>query len=357
MLSLGCIARIQEPCFRGRFGLAKEIRVAVDAFGGDHAPVEIVKGAVQAGALDAAVQVILVGKKETIRNELGGLDYVPPSVTIQHASEVVDMEDPASWSIKQKSDSSIAVAARLVKEGQAEACVSAGNTGAVTSAALLIMGRLPGVLRPAIGVHIPAANRPVFLLDAGANADCKPKNLVQFAKMAHIYLEKVSGIENPSISTLSIGEERGKGNELVRRAYGLLEHCGLNFIGNSEGKDIALGKSDIVVCDGFTGNVVLKLMEGTVHLLFSQMQNSFASTVRGRLGGALLRSELRGLKRKLDYEEYGGTPLFGVSGVCIICHGGSKAKAIKNAVGVAAKTVRENVTGAIAAEIRKEVDD
>jgi glycerol-3-phosphate acyltransferase PlsX len=337
--------------------LQKEIRVAVDAFGGDNAPSEIVKGAVQAGMADPAIRIILVGKEDVIQQELAQLDLKQVNVTIRHASEIVDMEDSASWSIKAKKDSSIAVAARLVKEKQAEACVSAGNTGAVTSASLLIMGRLPGLSRPAIGIHIPTAARSVFLLDAGANADCKPKNLAQFAGMAHIYLEKVSGIKDPSVSLLSIGQERGKGNELVREAYGLLEKCGLNFIGNAEGGDIPKGKSDIVVCDGFTGNVVLKLMEGTVHLLFSQMQSVFKSSISGKLAGVLLKPELRKLKRSLDYEEYGGTPLFGVNGVCIICHGSSKAKAIKNAVGVAAKTVREDVTGAIAAEVGKEAKD
>ena len=337
--------------------MQEEIRVAVDAFGGDYAPSEIVIGAVQACILDPGIQVILVGNEELIRNELDQLDHQQVNVVIRHASEIVDMEDPASRSIKAKKDSSIAVAARLVKEKEAEACVSAGNTGAVASASLLIMGRLPGLSRPAIGIHIPAATRSVFLLDAGANADCKPKNLVQFAKMADIYLEKVAGIKDPSVSILSIGEERGKGNELVREAYGLLEESGLNFIGNAEGGDIPRGKSDIVVCDGFTGNVVLKLMEGTVHLLFSQMKESFAATLRGKLGAALLRPEFKKLKRKLDPEEYGGTPLFGVDGVCIICHGSSKAKAIKNAVRVAAKTVRENVTQAIAAEIGKEAAD
>ncbi len=337
--------------------MQKKIRVAVDAMGGDYAPSEIIKGAVSAGALDPGIQIVLVGKEEVIKKELTQLNQEQVEIEIQNASEVVDMDDPASWSIKRKRDSSIAVAATLVKKKKADACVSAGNTGAVTSASLLLMGRLPGLSRPAIGINVPAATKSVFLLDVGATADCKPKNLLQFAKMAHIYLEKVIGVKNPSVGILSIGEEKGKGNELIREAYKLLEKSGLNFMGNIEGRDILEGRNDIVVCDGFTGNVALKLMEGVVHLIFGEIKKVTQNSFMGQLGGVLLKPKLKELKKQLDHEEYGGAPLLGVDGVCVICHGSSKAKAVKNAVGAAAKTVRENVTAAIAAEIGKEGKD
>jgi glycerol-3-phosphate acyltransferase PlsX len=335
-------------------GLQKEINVAIDVMGGDYAPSEIVKGAVSASKLHPGVKIILVGKQEVIESELAGFEDVFPAIRIEPASEVVYMDDRASWSVKSKRNSSIAVGARLVQENVADAFISAGNTGAVASASLLIMGRVPGVTRPAIGIIVPVPKRSVLLLDAGATADCKPENLVQFAKMAHIYMERVLDIKNPSLGLLSIGEEKGKGNELTQHAYSLLEKTGLNFAGNVEGQDIPLGKTDIVVCDGFTGNVVLKLMEGVVNFLFSQIKDITEQSIRTELGGILLKPKLRELKRKLDYEEYGGAQLLGVDGVCIICHGSSKAKAIKNAVGVAAKTVRKQVVEEIKKEIAKE---
>lgn len=337
--------------------MRKTIKIAIDAMGGDYAPSEVVKGAVSAGKSDSGIIIILVGKKEALENEISNTGDDISNIQILHAPEVIDMDDRASWSVKDKRDSSIAVGARLVKENKADAFISAGNTGAVTSAALLLIGRVPGVSRPAIGIIIPSIDKSVLLLDAGATIDCKPRNLVQFAKMANIYMTRVLNVERPSIGLLSVGEEKGKGNDLVQKTYGLLEKTDLNFVGNVEGRDIPLPRTDVVVCDGFTGNVVLKLMEGMAGLLFSQITKMAKESVWAALGGMLLKPKFAGLKKRLDYEEYGGALLLGVDGVCVICHGSSKAKAIKNAVGVAAKTVREQVVEEIKKEIAKEEED
>jgi len=337
--------------------LSQAVTVALDAMGGDYAPSEIIKGAVLASSLESDINIMLIGREEVLRDELAKLGDNFTGIQIKDASEVVDMNDSASWSVRRKSNSSIAVCAKLVKEKHADALVSAGNTGAVTSAALIILGRLPGVSRPAIGITVPSEKKPVFVLDAGATVDCKPKNLMQFAKMACIYTERVIGADNPSIGLLSVGEEEGKGNKLTLESFKLLEKANLNFVGNVEGGDIPSGKTDIVVCDGFTGNVVLKLMEGVAGLLFSEIKRVMQTSFTTKAAGAILKPNLIELKKSLDYEEYGGAPLLGVDGVCIICHGSSKEKAIGNAVKVAAKTVRERVVEEIKEEIAKEEEN
>jgi len=337
--------------------LSQAVTVALDAMGGDYAPSEIIKGAVLASSLESDINIMLVGRKEVLKDELAKLGDNFTGIQIKDASEVVDMNDSASWSVRRKSNSSITVCAKLVKEKYANALVSAGNTGAVTSAALIILGRLPGVSRPAIGITVPSEKKPVFILDAGATVDCKPKNLMQFAKMARIYTERVMGADNPSIGLLSVGEEEGKGNKLTLESFKLLEKANLNFVGNVEGGDVPSGKTDIVVCDGFTGNVVLKLMEGVAGLLFSEIKRVMQTSFAAKAAGAILKPSLLELKKSLDYEEYGGAPLLGVDGVCIICHGSSKEKAIGNAVKVAAKTVRERVVEEIKEEIAKEEED
>jgi len=337
--------------------LSQAVTVALDAMGGDYAPSEIIKGAVLASSLESDINIMLIGREEVLRDELAKLGDNFTGIQIKDASEVVDMNDSASWSVRRKSNSSIAVCAKLVKEKHADALVSAGNTGAVTSAALIILGRLPGVSRPAIGITVPSEKKPVFILDAGATVDCKPKNLMQFAKMARIYTERVMGADNPSIGLLSVGEEEGKGNKLTLESFKLLEKANLNFVGNVEGGDVPSGKTDIVVCDGFTGNVVLKLMEGVAGLLFSEIKRVMQTSFAAKAAGAILKPSLLELKKSLDYEEYGGAPLLGVDGVCIICHGSSKEKAIGNAVKVAAKTVRERVVEEIKEEIAKEEED
>lgn len=310
--------------------------------GGDYAPHEIIRGTVFVAQEHSDVQFILVGPPEVVRDELAGS---PPSknISVEAASDVVEMGEQAAWSIRSKSNSSIVVGVRLVKEERADAFVSAGNTGAAVSAVLLTYGRIKGISKPAIAVVVPTPVRPVVLLDVGATADCKAGNLLQFARMGSVYATKILGVANPSVGLLSIGEEKSKGNELVQVAHGLLEKSGLNFVGNVEGKDISAGKTDVVVCDGFTGNVALKLMEGLAEMIFSEVKQVIGESVVSKLGGLLLAPGLRELKRKLDYEEYGGAQLLGVDGVCIIAHGGSKARAIKNAIRLAIQTVSEGV--------------
>jgi len=331
----------------------KMVRIAVDAMGGDYAPEEIVKGAILAAKEETGVELTLVGRLDILEDKLTGFD-APGNITIEAAPEVIEMGENPSWAVRAKKNSSIVVGMKLVQEKKGDAIVSAGNTGAVVGAAFLILGRIKGISKPAIATIIPTPSKPVLLLDVGATTDCKPQNIFQFAKMGQAYLTNVLRIENPSIGILSIGEERGKGNELVQEAYGLLEKSKLKFIGNVEGRDILFGKADIVVCDGFTGNVALKLMEGMAEMFFSKVKSTITESFASRLGGLLLAPGLKKLKRKLDYQEYGGAQLLGINGVCIISHGSSKAKAIKNSIRLAADTVRKDVVLAIKESIEND---
>lgn len=327
----------------------RRITVAVDAMGGDYAPVEIVRGAILASQ-ELDLDIILVGLENRLQKELG--DLSSSRIRIAPASEVVEMGEEAARAIRTKKNSSIAVAARLCKEGKADALVSAGNTGAVMAAALLMLGRISGISRPAIAVVIPTPNKPVLLLDVGANVDSKAKNLLQFAHMGSAYAKKVLGVSEPVIGLLNVGKERGKGSGLIKKAHFLLEHSGLNFIGNLEGQDIPYAGADVVVCDGFAGNIVLKALEGMVDLVFSQLKTTFKKSLSSKFGALFLSPGLTSLKKHLDYEEYGGAQLLGVNGVCIISHGGSKAKAIKNAIRIAAQTVAANVVSEIVRDIK-----
>lgn len=320
----------------------KKVIVAVDGMGGDFAPAEIVKGIYLAAQADTGAHFFLVGRTETLEKELDKLAPLD-NVSLKQASDVVKMGDYTPLMLRSKGDTSIAVGLRLVKEKQADAFVSAGDTGAVMSASLLTLGRLKGVLRPAIAIVIPTPQRPVVLLDAGANADYKPENMVQFAQIGSAYASKILGVANPTIGLLNIGEEEKKGSVLVQNTYHLLKETNLNFVGSVEGTDIPQGKVDVVVTDGFTGNVVLKLLEGAAEMLFSEVKSVVNSSLKTRIGGYFLASGLRELKQKLDHEEYGGAQLLGTNGVTIISHGSSKAKAVKNAAALAAKTVRQGV--------------
>lgn len=321
------------------------LTIAVDAMGGDCAPHEIVKGAYNAACELKTAKIILVGEPKAIEIELKRLGKKEElaNLEIQIASDVIEMDEEAAWSIRSKSNSSIVVGTRLVKDGKADAFVSAGNTGAVVSASLLTFGRIKGISRPAIAIVVPTPYKPVVVLDVGATADCKPEYLLQFAQMGSLFTRKILKLENPLIGLLSIGEEKSKGNELVVAAHKLISLSNLNFYGNVEGKDIPVGKVDVVVCDGFTGNVVLKLMEGLVGTIFKQIKLTSGRSVISKIGGLLLKPALKDLIKQLDHEEYGGAQLLGVNGVCIISHGSSSKKAIKNAIKVAAKTVSENL--------------
>lgn len=321
---------------------SKQIVVAIDAMGGDNSPSQNILGTVLAAkASGDKVKFILVGDEQAINYELTA--DLPKNVEIKHASDMIEMKDHPVKSIKKKTDSSLVVAAKMVKEGQVDALVTAGNTGAATAAGLLIIGRIEGIDRPAIAAIFPTDKGFSFILDVGANADCKPDNLVDFAKMGEIYVRQMKGVDRPTVSLLSIGEERSKGNLLTTKAYELLEETALNFKGNIEGRDLPTGVVDIIVCDGFTGNIALKLMEGVAVAILKTVKISVSRTLRGRLGAFLALSGLKELKERLDPDTYGGSPLLGVNGVVMIAHGSSTPKAISNAALAAAYAVEQGV--------------
>lgn len=320
------------------------MRVAIDAMGGDHAPAEIVRGALL-GAAAWGAEVLLVGDAARIEPLLPSPR--PPGVEVVHAPGAIPMDAPPIEAVKRGKDASIVVAARLVKEGKADALVSAGSTGAAMAAALLTWGRIRGIDRPAIGTVLPTLNGACIILDVGANVDCRPGHLVHFGLMGTVYAERVLGISNPRVGLLNIGEEATKGNDLALEAYPRLAGSGFRFVGNVEGRDILPGRADVVVCDGFVGNVVLKFGEGMAHVLFDLIRQAVHRDWRSRLGGYLLRGALRDVYRRMDYTEYGGAPLLGVQGVCIISHGASNAKAVKNAVRAAVEAAGQNLVRAI----------
>ncbi|RJP56502.1 MAG: phosphate acyltransferase PlsX [Candidatus Auribacter fodinae] len=313
------------------------MRIAIDAMGGDYAPEAVVLGVIE--ALDVVgdrCKLVLVGDEERIKQILDkhgvGHDKRPEIV---HAPEVVGMDESPSISLKRKKRSSIAVCASLAKSGEVDALVSAGNTGAVVAATKLRLRFLRGVERPAIATPIPTPKGITVMLDAGANVDSKPYNLLQFAGMGACYSKLIFGIENPKIGILSIGEEEGKGNELTKETFNLLKNSGLNFIGNVEGRDIFTHKADVVVTDGFVGNVVLKVTEGVHRTFKTMLKEAISKSILSKLGGLLIAPAFKDVTRRGDYEEYGGAPLLGVDGISIICHGSSSPKAIKNAVRIA----------------------
>lgn len=314
------------------------MRIAVDAMGGDYAPVEIVRGAEEA-VRSRVGEVILVGREKEIKEHLS---CFPPKkgISIVHADEVIEMNEQPAGALRKKKNASISVATRLVKEGKADALVSAGNTGAQMAAALLILGRIPGIQRPAIATVIPTLKNGKLLLDVGANVDCKSQNLLQFAKMGSLYARKILEISSPAVGLLNIGTESSKGNDLTLETYELLKTTTLNFKGNVEARDIFLGNFDVIVCDGFVGNAILKFGEGIVGTLFQLLQEEINSGLRHKFGSLLIAPALRKITRFLDYTEYGGAPLLGVQGVSIISHGSSNALAIKNAIKLAVDCVR-----------------
>jgi glycerol-3-phosphate acyltransferase PlsX len=314
------------------------INIAVDAMGGDHAPISEVDGALRAvKSLD--LRVTLVGRENLIREELdkhGRWEHLP--ISIVHASEVITMEDSAAKAMRAKKDSSIRVAARLVRDGEAAGVVSAGNTGAVMATAKTVQGMIKGVERPALATAFPTLKgTPTVLVDVGANVDSTPEMLAQFAFMGNIYSRAIFSIHRPRVGLLSIGEEEHKGNGLTHATTPLLKQLPLHFIGNVEGRDLYTGLADVIVCDGFIGNVALKVSEGLIEVFKHMMKESLSATIMRQVGSVLAKNGFMELKRRTDYSEYGGAPLLGVKGVCIICHGRSNANAIKNAIRVAAE--------------------
>ncbi len=308
-------------------------RIALDAMGGDHAPDEIIKGALLAASEFPETEIILVGKEEVVREKLGAAS--PSNISIVDAREVVVMED-TKLGMARKRNSSIRVCATLVAEGKADSMVSAGHTGATWTSAYKVLGTIIGVDRPALTALLPnVTGRETILLDVGAQVSSTSLQLRQFAVMGHFYAQMVLGIEAPRIGLISIGEEEGKGSDLTRETFRVLKDTGLNFIGNAEGRDIYNGNADVVVCDGFTGNVVLKASEALAEMVFRMMKQEASKSLTRKIGGALLKPALRSMKKRTDYSEYGGAPLLGVKGGCIVCHGRSNAKAMKNAIRVA----------------------
>ncbi|MEW6325325.1 MAG: phosphate acyltransferase PlsX [Nitrospirota bacterium] len=327
--------------------------MAVDAMGGDNAPAAIVDGALLA-CRELGIAITLVGDEYLLREELSrrpDADRLP--LTIHHASQRVAMDEQPSQVVRRKRDSSIWVATELVKKGQAAAVVSAGNTGASMATALFLLGQVRGVERPAIATLLPTLFGPCLLLDVGANVDCKPHHLLQFAIMGHIYVEGLLGRPSPKLGLLSIGEEETKGNELTKEAFKLLKESSLNFIGNVEGRDIYAGGADVVVCDGFIGNVALKVSEGLASTILKLLRREIAAARWGKLGYLLLRPAFSRFQKRVDYAEYGGAPLLGVNGVSIICHGRSSARAIRNAVRVAQECVQQELHIKIRAELER----
>jgi phosphate acyltransferase len=311
------------------------IKIAIDAMGGDSAPHAEVQGAVQA-AQEYQVGVVLVGIEERIKEELRKYRTQNLPIEIVHASEIITMNEPVSTAVRKKKDSSLRVAAKLVREGRAAGIVSAGNTGACMAVIKLVAGSLSAVDRPALAAILPTAKgRPAILVDVGANVDCKPNHLVQFAIMGEIFSRTILGNLRPRIGLLSIGEEDIKGNELTKEVFGLLKTAPLNFVGNVEGREVFKGETDVIVCDGFIGNVALKVSEGLTEMIMLLLKKDLASHVSSQIGALLSRKAYQSFKARVDYSEYGGALLLGIKGVAIICHGRSTAKAIKNAIRVA----------------------
>jgi glycerol-3-phosphate acyltransferase PlsX len=326
------------------------VTIALDAMGGDHFPRPEVEGALQA-AKSFDVKVILVGREEALRKELDrhpGWESLP--VEIRHASEQITMDDSAGKAVRAKKDSSIRVASRLVKAGEAEGMVSAGNTGAVMATAKMVQGMLRGVDRPALASAFPTVTGgSAIMLDVGANVDCTPKMLAQFAVMGNAYARMILKHSEPRVGLLSIGEEEHKGNSLTHEAFPLLKALRhVNFIGNVEGRDVYTGDVDVIVCDGFVGNVALKTSEGLVEAIRQMLRESMVKTTTRKLGAFLSRGAFADFKKRVDYTEYGGAPLLGLNGICVICHGRSNAKAISNAIRVAKEFAQGKIDEAVA---------
>lgn len=318
------------------------MRIAVDGMGGDYAPQVIVEGAVTA-ALEYGFDIVIVGERSKIDAELSKLPSVPSSISVHHASEVIDMHEPGAVSVRAKKDSSIWVATELAKENKVDAVVSAGNTAAFVSAAMLSLRRLEGVERPGIAVLVPSLKGPVLMIDVGATINPEAEHLVTFGLMGEVYAKYILKKKNPVIGLLNIGEESSKGPEFLKETHRLLELSKFNFQGNAEGRDIFAGKFDVVVCDGYTGNVVLKVAESIAGIIALFIKDELKKDPLRMLGGLLSASAFEAVKRQIDYAEYGGAPLLGVNGICIISHGRSSAKAIKNAIRVAGEFVEHQV--------------
>ena len=319
------------------------MKIAVDAMGGDHAPESVVEGAVLA-AREYGTEIILTGPAERVQAELEKYkDHSSLPIRVEHAEQVVQMDEAPAKVLRNKKKSSMKIGVDLVKNGQAGAFVSAGNTGAVLAYCTIILRPLKGVDRPAIAIQLPTLRGTSILLDAGANVDCKTSQLFQFAIMGHVFAKYILEKENPGVALLSIGEEDSKGNEITKEVFQMLKNSHINFIGNLEGKEVYRGNADVIVCDGFTGNVALKISESLAEMIGANLKTLFKKNWVSKIGYFLLKSQLAEFKKKVDYSETGGAPLLGINGVCIIAHGSSSPKAIKNAINRAKELIEKKI--------------
>lgn len=324
------------------------IKVAVDAMGGDHAPAEIVKGSIEAIQASAKLKVYLVGRKDAIETELSKYSYPAEQVEIVHAEEVIEMAEPPVMAIRRKKDSSIVVAMNMVKRGECDAYVSAGSTGANLVGGQVIVGRIRGVERPPLAPLIPTATGTSLLIDCGANVDARPSHLVQFAKMGSIYMEHIMGIKNPRVAIVNIGAEEEKGNALVKETFPLLKECtDINFIGSIEARDIPAGYADVVVCEAFVGNVILKLYEGVGSTLIKEVKAGMMTSLRSKIGALLVKPALKKTLKRFQTEEHGGAPLLGLNGLVVKTHGSSKSVEIKNSILQCITFIEQDINGKI----------
>ncbi|MCX8034465.1 MAG: phosphate acyltransferase PlsX [Thermodesulfovibrio sp.] len=330
------------------------LKVAVDAMGGDFAPEINIIGAYEA-ALDNEIEIILVGNEDTIEDFLQEKKQLKGRITVFHTEDQILMDENVSTAIRRK-DTSMRKAVELVKAGKADAVLSAGNSGAMMALSFLLLGKLPNVDRPAIATVMPCLKGHFILLDAGANVDCKAEHLLQFAFMGDAYHKALFNSKSPRIALLSIGEEGSKGNEATKEAFKLLQETNLNFIGNIEGKDIFFGSADVVVCDGFVGNIVLKVGEGLAEALMKMLKRDIAELITGRIGYMMIKPAVKSFRKKVDYSEYGGALLLGINGTSLICHGRSSAKAIKNAIKVASEMAKKEIYRRIAESLKPTED-
>ncbi|SFJ09049.1 phosphate acyltransferase PlsX [Brevibacillus centrosporus] len=328
------------------------MRIAVDAMGGDNAPRSTVQGALAAVKENPSLTIVLVGDEQGIRSQLSG--EIPANIEIVPTTEVIDPDDEPVKAVRRKKNSSLVVAVQMARENLVDAAISAGNTGALMTAGLLYAGRMEGIERPALATFIPnIKGRVTLTLDVGANMDAKPHHLLQYAVMGSLYAERVLGYEKPTVGLLNVGTEEGKGNELTKAVFPLLTNADLNFVGNVEARDVLEGACDVLVCDGFVGNVLLKAVEGAAATIFSQLKQEFTSSLINKVGAAILKPGLMRFRKRMDYAEYGGAPLLGLRSPVIKAHGSSDAKAVKNAIASAATFVQQDVNEIIQKELQK----
>ena len=318
------------------------MKIIVDAMGGDNAPMAPVEAAVRA-VKELDVEIVLVGKKEVVEKELSAYDYPNDKISIANADEVITNHEEPAKAVRSKKNASVVVAANMLKKGEGDAMLSMGNTGALLASGLLIVGRIKGILRPALATLLPSAKGPKMLIDAGANTNCKPENLVQFGIMGSIYMKNVLGIESPTVGLMSNGEEEGKGDELTKETFPLLKKAPINFIGNIEGRDVMEGTADVTTCDGFVGNVILKTVEGMGHVVSTKVKNIFMKNLFTKLGAIFVMGGLNEFKQSMDYREYGGAPLLGPKRPVIKGHGSADGKAVFSAIRQAKKFVETNL--------------